>query len=102
MILDLMSRCNKYRHNLIRDTGVVLTTHIVWSLLCILLTLSLLNTDHVMTTPAQVAHTLTGDNIWLAAVTILDQSLLSLSHGWLWSGESSLLLQELFILDVTS
>lgn len=81
-----LARCNKYRHNLIRDCGVVVVTHIVWGLLCVLLTLSLLgaDTDHSPATP--IAHMATGDNIWLAAVTILDKSLLGLSYGWLWSG----------------
>jgi len=81
-----LARCNKYRHNLIRDTGVVLVTHVVWVLLAILLTLSLLGASDTAITPAPVTHTVTGDNIWLAAVTILDKSLLKLSYGWLWAG----------------
>merc|ERR1719211_921756 len=36
-----LARCNKYRHNLVRDCGVVLLTHTVWVLLATLLTLVL-------------------------------------------------------------
>ena len=63
-----------------------MVTHVVWVLLAILLTLSLLGASDTAITPAPVTHTVTGDNIWLAAVTILDKSLLKLSYGWLWAG----------------
>ena len=86
-----LARCNKFRHNLVRDAAVVLVTHTVWVLLSVLLTLSLLGaaeeTDpDLSVTSASLSHTQTGDNIWLAAVTILDKSLLTLSYGWLWAG----------------
>ena len=88
-----LARCNKFRHNLVRDAAVVLVTHTVWVLLSVLLTLSLLGAAEsdpdlsgLSVTSASLSHTQTGDNIWLAAVTILDKSLLTLSHGWLWAG----------------
>ena len=88
-----LARCNKFRHNLVRDAAVVLVTHTVWVLLSVLLTLSLLGAAEadpdlsgLSVTSASLSHTQTGDNIWLAAVTILDKSLLTLSYGWLWAG----------------
>ena len=85
--MSALARCNKYRHNLVRDTAVVLVTHVVWVLLSILLTLSLLGAADISDPAAAVVtQSVTGDNIWLAAVTIMDKSLLNLSYGWLWSG----------------
>ena len=86
-----LARCNKFRHNLVRDAAVVLVTHTVWVLLSVLLTLSLLGAAEAapglsVVTSASLSHTQTGDNIWLAAVTLLDKSLLTLSYGWLWAG----------------
>ena len=74
-----------------RDCGVVLLTHTVWVLLAVLLTLSLLGaaadtSAGLGQVSASLARTVTGDNVWLAAVTILDQALLGLSYGWLWAG----------------
>jgi len=85
-VQSALARANKYRHNLVRDAGVVLVTHTVWVLLCVLLTLSLLGAADIGPVTVQVTSSITGDNIWLAAVTILDKSLLTLSYGWLWAG----------------
>ena len=76
---------------MVRDAAVVLVTHTVWVLLSVLLTLSLLGAAEAapglsVVTSASLSHTQTGDNIWLAAVTLLDKSLLTLSYGWLWAG----------------
>ena len=70
---------------------MVLLTHTVWVLLATLLTLSLLGaaadtSAGLGQVSASLARTVTGDNVWLAAVTILDQALLGLSYGWLWAG----------------
>ena len=81
------ARCNKYRHNLVRDVAVVIVSHIVWVLLSLLLTLALLGAGNPnIKESAEVIRTVTGEGLWLAAVTIMDKSLLTLSHGWLWAG----------------
>ena len=81
------ARCNKYRHNLLRDVAVVIVSHVVWVLLSLLLTLALLGAgDSNIRDSAQVIRTVTGEGLWLAVTTILDKTLLTLGYGWLWAG----------------
>lgn len=80
---------SKFRHNLVRDCGAILGGHLLWLLLGLALTLCLLGAaqDSLVVSPGSpvLAH-LTGRGLWLAGVTLLERSLASLSHGWLWAG----------------
>merc|ERR1719410_1756279 len=58
------ARCNKYRHNLVRDVAVVIVSHIVWVLLALLL-LGAGNPN--IKESAEVIRTVTGEGLWLAA-----------------------------------
>jgi len=94
------ARCNKYRHNLIRDVAVIIVSHVVWVLLSLLLTLALLGAgDTNVRDSAQVIRSVTGEGLWLAAITILDKTLLTLGYGWLWAG---LYLVLLSVITITS
>ena len=94
------ARCNKYRHNLVRDVAVVIVSHIVWVLLALLLTLALLGAGNPnIKESAEVIRTVTGEGLWLAAVTLMDKSLLTLGHGWLWAGLYFILLS---VISITS
>ena len=94
------ARCNKYRHNLIRDVAVIIVSHVVWVLLALLLTLALLGAgDSNVRDSAQVIRSVTGEGLWLVAITILDKSLLTLGYGWLWAG---LYLVLLTVITITS
>ena len=80
---------SKFRHNLVRDCGAIIGGHLLWLLLGLALTLCLLGAaqDSLAVSPGSpvLAHH-TGRGLWLAGVTLLERSLASLSHGWLWAG----------------
>ena len=86
---------NRYHHNLVRDTGIILATNLVWVVLASLLVLSLLGVTHNLQTInlEQLASSngrdptsITGSGLWLAGVTLVEAALASLATGWLWAG----------------
>lgn len=93
------SAYNRYQHNILRDCAVLLVSNLVWVLLTTLLTCSLLGmalqADNLSLPPNSDPLLLvsqTGHNVWLAAVTMLQQSFTLLSQAWLWAGLYFLLL----------
>jgi len=85
------SRYNKFRHNIIRDCTIIIVSHLVWVLLAVLLTFSLLgvavSADKIsLTKGSEVLVSVTGHGLWLAAQTLLEKSMMTISHGWLWAG----------------
>jgi len=80
---------SKYEHNIVRDAVIMTVSHLVWVLLCILLTLCLLGLtmydDSISPSPEDTV-TNAGKDIWLAMDTLTQNSFIILSHGWLWAG----------------
>ena len=78
------SRYNKYHHNIVQDSTIIITSHLVWVILATLLTTSLLGS---VLTPG-----IPTTGVWLATTTLLEESFLTLSTGWFWAGLYFLLL----------
>jgi SNF family Na+-dependent transporter len=79
---------NTYQHNIVRDCAVIILSHLVWVILAILLTFSLLGIAHTshtinLTDPSLIS--ITGQGLWLAAVTLIESSLSNISYGWFWA-----------------
>jgi len=103
-VITSYSQYNKYQHNIIRDCTTLVVAHLVWVLLAILLTFSLLgvavSADKIkLTEGSQVIVSITGHSLWLAAETLIAKSLVTISHGWLWAGLYFILL---FLVGVSS
>jgi len=84
---------NKFNQNIVRDSIIVLISHLVWVLLGVLLILALLGVSHhnqtinignLVSDPALVS--ITGRGVWLGGITVLESSLATLPTGWLWAG----------------
>ena len=102
--LTAFSSYNKFQHNLVRDCCVLVAAHIVWIVLSCLLSLALLgvahsrqaiNLDCLAASPAEcdtAIVSVTGKDIWLVTMTMIETSLASVSFGWLWAGLFLLLL----------
>merc|ERR1711899_676069 len=108
--LTAFASYNKLQHNLVRDCCVLIAGHIVWLVLSCLLSFALLGVAHsrqainlnCVTSPAEcdmAIVSVTGKDIWLVTMTIIETSLASVSFGWLWAG---LLLLLLVITGMTS
>ena len=87
------SSYNSYQHNIVRDCAIMVISHLVWVILAVLLTFSLLGVAHNTQTinltnlasdPALIS--ITGHGVWLAAITLIETSLANISTGWLWAG----------------
>merc|ERR1711892_251689 len=87
------SSYNSFYHNILTDCVIIITSHLVWVILVVLLTFSLLGVAHHTQTinltnlasdPALVS--ITGHGVWLAAITLIETSLATISFGWLWAG----------------
>jgi len=102
--LTAFASYNKFQHNLVRDCCVLVAAHIVWIVLSCLLSLALLgvahsrqaiNLDCLTASPAEcdtAIVSVTGKDIWLVTMTMIETSLASVSFGWLWAGLFLLLL----------
>merc|ERR1711892_1100809 len=86
------SSYNCFYHNIVRDCAIITISHLLWVILAILLTFSLLGVAHHTQTinltnlasdPALVSTT--GHGVWLVAITLIETSLVSISIGWLWT-----------------
>jgi len=84
---------NKYSHNIIRDCWVIIVGHVVWVCLSVFLVFSLLGVaykeDTVNLKNLSSDHPLvsiTGEGIWLGAITLVESSFNELTYGWLWAG----------------
>jgi len=91
------ARYSTFRHNIVRDCTIVIVSHLVWVLLAVLLTFSLLGVatsaeNLTITEGSEVIVSITGHGVWLAGQTLLEKSLLTISYGWLWAGLYFLLL----------
>jgi len=100
------SSYNTYQHNIVRDCAIMVISHLVWVILAILLTFSLLGVAHNTQTinitnlasdPSLIS--ITGQGIWLAAITLIETSLAKISFGWLWA---SLFFILLILVSITS
>ena len=87
------SSYNTYYHNIIKDCAVIIISHLLWVILVILLTFSLLGVAHstqaiTLTNLAQdpAILSITGQGVWLAAITLIETSLATITYGWLWAG----------------
>ena len=101
--LTTFASYNKFQHNLVRDASILVVSHLVWVILSLILTLALLGVAHThqainlacLTSPSSCDTALvsiTGRDIWLATITLVETSLASVSFGWLWAGLFLLLL----------
>ena len=80
---------DKYLNELFyRDCVVIISSNFVWTVLSLLLVFSLLGVTHNLQTIniTNIAQdpgllSITGDNIWLAGVTLLETALSSVSSG---------------------
>ena len=84
------SSYNSYQHNIVRDCAIMVISHLVWVILAVLLTFSLLGVAHNTQTinltnlasdPALIS--ITGHGVWLAAITLIEASLANISTGCL-------------------
>ena len=100
------SSYNTYQHNIVRDCAIIICSHLVWVILAILLTFSLLGVAHNTKTinltnlesdPALMS--ITGYGVWLGAITLIKTSLANISTGWLWAG---LFFMLLLLVSITS
>jgi len=87
------SSYNTYQHNIVRDCAIIVISHLVWVILAILLVFSLLGVAHntktinLTTLASDPALTsITGHCVLLAAITLVERSLDTISTGWLWAG----------------
>lgn len=86
------SRYNHYQHNIIKDVTIILVSHLVWVLLGTILTFSLLGAAHqsgnlsLHTQDPLLLVSMTGHDIWLAFITLVEKSFTTLDQGWLWAG----------------
>ena len=92
---------NKYSHSLIRDSWVVTLGHIIFSLLSVLLILSLSGVAQDKTIIPDLAvqgglglesSSVFGDNVGLSNIILVLKTFSSLNTGWLWSALFSLLI----------
>merc|ERR1711892_558062 len=101
------SSYNTYQHNIVRDCAIITISHLLWVILAILLTFSLLGVSHntkainltsLASDPALVSTT--GHGVWLVAITLIETSLVSISSvfGYLEVITSSLINQRPSIL----
>ena len=87
------SSYNTYHHNIVRDCYTIIIFHLLWVILLILLTFSLLGVAHStqtinLTNLAQdpAILSITGQNVWLVAITLIETSLSTINYGWFWAG----------------
>jgi len=109
-VVSTYSSYNKYHHNIIRDAGVIVIGHFVWTILSILLVFSLLGVaDHsgkiiikqLKSSPGTFASVVDADvdgsslgmaesliakDFWLIGITLAETALGGLDYNWLWSG----------------
>lgn len=95
---------SKFRHNIFRDCIIITVSHLVWVLLGVLLTFSLLGVaikaERIsIAEGSEVIMSVTGHSVWLAGQTLMEKSLTRISHGWLWAGLYFILLS---LVSVTS
>jgi len=91
------ARYSSFRHNIVRDSIIIMVSHLVWVLLAMLLTFSLLgvatSTEQLsIGEGSEVIVSITGHGVWLAGQTLLEKALMTISYGWLWAGLYFLLL----------
>ena len=97
---------SKFNHNIIRDCWVIIIGHIFWVLLSTFLIFSLFGVAYKEDTinlrnlsPDHPLISITGEGVWLGAITLVESSFTELSYGWLWAGLFFILLM---ILSITS
>jgi len=87
------SSYNRYQHNIVRDCAILVISHLVWVILAVLLTFSLLgvaqstqaiNLTNLASDPALIS--ITGHGVWLSSITLIETSLATIYYGWLWAG----------------
>jgi len=100
-VVATYSSYNKYHHNIIRDAGIVVIGHFVWSILSVLFVFSLLGLADfenkisirqltqaaaAASDSSTVAEGLIAKDFWLVGITLAETALGGLEYNWLWSG----------------
>jgi len=92
-VISTYGSYNKFMHNIIRDCWTIIVGHIFWVFLSIFMVLSLLGVAYkedaanLRNLSSEISLlSITGEGIWLGAVTLLQSSFSELSYAWLWSG----------------
>lgn len=100
------SSYNTYQHNIVRDCAIITISHLLWVILAILLSFSLLGVAHntaainlinLVSDPALVS--ITGHGLWLATITLIETAMATISTGWLWA---TLFFILIFLVSITS
>jgi len=81
---------NRYFHNLVLDSFLIVFGHLVWAILSTALVFTLLglvHTDstHILTGLQSQVLNVTGDNVWLGLGTLLEKGLPALPNSWIWT-----------------
>ena len=105
-VVSTYASYNKYSHNIIRDCWVIIIGQVVWVLLSTLLIFSLLGVAYKEDTrnlknltSEHLLLSITGEGVWLGAITLVESSFTELTFGWLWAGLFFILL---IIISITS
>jgi len=92
-VLSTYASYNKFSHNIIRDCWLMIIGQIFWVFLSTFLIFSLLgvaykeDTRNLRTLSAEhPLISITGEGVWLGAITLVESSFTQLSYGWLWAG----------------
>jgi len=94
---------NKYSHSILRDCWVITAGHIIFSLLSVLLLLSLTgvaDVKNIISLPESVAEagaelsnsSVFGDSVGLSNIVLVLETFSSVNYGWLWAALFSILI----------
>jgi hypothetical protein len=92
-VIPTYASYNKYHHNIIRDCGIIVIGHFVWTILSVLFVFSLLGVadEKQLLVLKQLINRdetvgLIGRDFWLIGDTLAESSLAGMELNWLWSG----------------
>ena len=102
-VISCYAGYNKYSHSLLRDSWVVTLGHVIFSLLSVLLVLSLTGVAHQKSLislpdtgaeagPGLANISIFGDSVGLSNIVLVLETFSSINFGWLWSALFSLLI----------
>ena len=81
---------NSYNHNIVRDCAIIIFFNILWVILAIFFTFSLLGVAH--DTEAINIQTVSGLSLlnprqgWLSSIPVIETAFSTVTTGWLWAG----------------
>jgi len=81
---------NRYYHNLVLDSFLIMFGHLVWALLSTALVFTLLgmvhsDATHTLTGLQSQIFNVTGENVWLGLGTLLEKGFPTLPNSWIWA-----------------